>query len=158
MFWRGYRAAIILKGRHDAEQTIDMHKFINAFRCLNIEPYGSASLEGLEKDLQEDGATLDDLDLLFVHAEMGDLPELYGKAAGKVGLLVHMPSGTDEELARWEGMMGRPYGEFLDGTPMFIKKEGYLSYLPRAVNYFMAMRLARLEGESGSAGAEPGPE
>lgn len=137
----GRKAGLILAGRHRGNMdklARERDTLVAGIRCMGLEVYEDASLEFLQEELMEAGLGFEDLDLMFVHSDMGDAAELYRFVAPRVGLFIHMPSlGSEEETGRWEEAMGgRPYGRFSD-CHMFLKKEGFLGYLEPAVDYFM---------------------
>lgn len=167
MIWSGYRAAIILAGSHQDDMARLMKEMLvieAVLRCKGIEPYCDSSLEMLQERLMDDGLGFEDMDLMMVHASMGDAPEIYGDIAPKVGIFVHMPSISDgdydTDIPRQEKIMGgRPYGRFSDCYMFLKKREGLAKDLDEAVDYFMeALQEKRGDG-SGSfqSSGQPGP-
>lgn len=157
MIWSGYKAAVILAGTHHGDMARLMKEMLvieAVLRCKGIEPYCDASLFLLQERLMDDGLGFEDVDLMMVHANMGDAAEIYRDIAPKVGIFVHMPSIRDEDYdsdipRREKNMGGRPYGEF-GGSYMFLKKrEGLVTDLDEAIDYFMEALQEKRQGRSG---------
>lgn len=157
MLWSGYKAAVILAGNHQddmARLSREMTVMDAVLRCKGLDTYTEASLEFLQEQLMEDGLGFEDIDLMMVHVSERERRKVYSDIAPKVGIFVHMPSILDEdydtEVPQWEAIMGgRPYGKF-GGCYMFLKKrEGLVTDLNMAVDYFMQELTAKRSGRRG---------